>query len=163
MKLCFTVEESSLTRQDENIVVSYGKNANKCVFHCDHFWKNLYKKALFTDYKNKQYIVLLGTGKRVSCNIPNEVLQGNLFYISVFGEELSISYALEGTSPDRYTTTQETIYIQPSGFTNKTEEVLENGDSEVVGDSTINDFDVHRFNNCNCRSQYYYDAEHLYY
>ena len=57
-------------------------------------------------------------------SIPNEVLKGNYFSVSVFGD-------------DRYTTTQVDILVQPSGFSDKTEESIDSGDSEVEGDSQI--------------------------
>lgn len=124
MKLHFNIEKNILTRKDEEILTSYSKNINKCYFHCTNKWIDIYKYALFTDVSNKQYIVDLGLGEKVKCRIPNEVLKGNYFSVSVFGE-------------DRYTTTQVNILIQPSGFSDKTEEGLENGESEIKGDSSF--------------------------
>ena len=150
MKLHFTIDKTTLNREDDEIITSYSKNTNKCIFCCDCKWSDIYKYALFTDVYGGQYIVDLGFGQKVACLIPEEVLKNNFFLVSVFGD-------------NRYTTTQETIFIQPSGFTDKTEISINNGESTVAGQSSLNDLDIHRFNNCHCRSHFYYDAEHLYY
>ena len=150
MKLHFDINKSILTRQDDEIIASYSKNTIKCLFHCKCRWSDIYKYALFTDVSNKQYIVDLGFGERVKCFVPNDVLKGNYFSVSVFGG-------------DRYTTTQERILIQPSGFTEKTELALESGESEIDGDSFLTDLDFNRFNNCHCRGYGRYDDEHLYF
>ena len=124
MKLHFKIDKNILIREDEEILSSYSKNVNKCIFHCKNKWSDIYKYALFIDVFRKQYIVDLGIGEKVKCTIPNEVLKGNYFSVSVFGD-------------DRYTTTQVDILVQPSGFSDKTEESIDSGDSEVEGDSQI--------------------------
>ena len=147
MKLHFDIDKNTIKRMDSEIVTSYSQNI-QCIFHfkCS---PDIYKYALFVDVKNAQYIVELGYGKCTSCIIPGEVLKGNYFLVSVFGD-------------DRYTTTQETVLIQPSGLNDKTENAIESGKSNVDGDSTLDD-DINRFNNCNCRHMYgFYTKEHPY-
>lgn len=150
MKLHFDINKSILTRKDDEIIASYSKNTIKCLFHCKDKWSDIYKYALFTDVSNKQYIVDLGFGDHVKCLVPEDALKGNYFLLSVFGD-------------NRYTTTQETILIRPSGFTEKTEEALENGEDTTSSDSFLIDLDYNRFNNCHCRGYGRYDDEHLYF
>ena len=101
MKIYFDVNKTILKRKDDNILASYSKNIDKCVFNCDDCWSDIYKYALFTSALNKQYIEDLGFGHKVSCVIPDEVMKGNYFSVSIFGG-------------DRKTTIQEDILIEPS-------------------------------------------------
>lgn len=112
MKLRFTITKQQLKREDNEILASYSKNFVRCVFKCEHRWVNIYKYALFTDVSNQKFIVDLGYGEKVSCRVPCEVLKGNYFLVSVFGD-------------NRLTTTQETILVEPSGFSDAVEEALE--------------------------------------
>lgn len=149
MKLHFDIEKNILIRKDEEILSSYSKNVDKCIFHCKDKWFDIYKYALFTDVFQKQYIVDLGIGEKVKCIIPDEVLKGNYFSVSVFGD-------------DRYTTTQVNILIQPSGFSNKTEEGIENGESKIEGNSSfIYNHKIWDYSQVRCNR--FEIAEHPYY
>lgn len=150
MKLKFSIEKQTLIRKDKEILTSYSKNKNKCVFYCHKKWADIYKYALFIDVKNKQYIVDLGFGSKVYCTIPNDVLKGNYFSVSVFGD-------------DRYTTTQETILIQPSGFSDKTESAIESGELEVDGDSSSDSDDLKMWRHPRRRCNIFEIEEHPYY
>lgn len=148
MKLHFDISKNILKRRDSEILTSYSKNI-ECVFHSECL-SDIYKYALFIDVNNAQHIVDLGIGKCVSCVIPEQALKGNYFSVSVFGS-------------DRYTTNQEIILIQPSGINEKTLDAMELGKSEVDGDSTLQDYEINRINNCNCRWAYgFYNREHPY-
>lgn len=148
MKLRFKIDKNILHRLDEELITSYSKNQNKCIFHCEHKWADIYKYALFIDVNNAQYIVDLGLGCKTKCVIPEEVLKGNYFSVSVFGD-------------DRLTTTQVNILIQPSGFSDKTEKALESGNSTVSGNSTIlNDEKIWEYNKVRCNR--FEIAEHPY-
>lgn len=150
MKLNFTVKKTTLQRKDTEIIASYSKNFNMCCFCCDNPWSDIYKYALFVDSFNKQYIVDLGYGHKVVCEIPDGALKGNYFSVSIFGN-------------DRWTTTQERILIQPSGFTDETESILEAGQTETQGDSVI-DIDNHKiWNYCYERRNLFEIMEHPYY
>lgn len=150
MKLYFDVNKTILSRKDDNILASYSKNIDKCVFHCDDCWSDIYKYALFTSVSNKQYIEDLGFGHKVSCVIPDDIMKGNYFSVSVFGG-------------DRKTTTQQDILIEPSGFTDKTESSLESGDTEISLPSS--DIDYHSRIGCQCKLRWnaFEIEEHPYY
>lgn len=150
MILYFTVNKNKLERKDEEILASYSRNINKCVFDCDCMSDDIYKYALFTGVLGEQYIKELGFGKKVSCKIPNDILKGNYFSVSIFGG-------------DRFTTTQEDILIQPSGFTDETEELFESGESNNVSSiATSSELYYRRFTNCRCRGNIYGTLEHPY-
>lgn len=112
MDLLFTVKKQVLERIDSNKVASYAKNYINCVFEFDEYdWANLDKMALFVDAKGDKYIVDLGYELTCRCNIPDDVLKGNRFKVSVFAGE-------------RMTSTQETITIYPSGLDDKIDEII---------------------------------------
>jgi len=119
MKIHFTVEEQTLEREDNQILASYSKNFVRCVFKCGCYWSDIYKYALFSDVSNKKYIVDLGYGSIVQCHIPTDALKGNYFSVSVFGG-------------DRLTTNQETVLVEPSGFSDAVENFLES--SSMISD-----------------------------
>lgn len=124
MKLYFDVSKNILKKKNNEIITSYSNNTNKCYFHCTKKWSDIYKYALFTDVNNRQYVIDLGIGSKVECYIPSEALKGNYFSISVFGD-------------NRYTTTQQTILVRSSGFSDKTEQMTEQNDDD--DDCFIND------------------------
>lgn len=127
MILQFTIHKMQLKREDDEILASYSKNFIRCRFKCKNKWADLYKYALFIDVQNNQYIVDLGFGGCVSCKIPEEVLQGNYFSVSVF-------------AGDRLTTEQTSVLIQPSGFNAKTQDALDDGLTIVDDDSLYDDY-----------------------
>ena len=150
MKIYFDVNKTILKRKDDNILASYSKNIDKCVFNCDDCWSDIYKYALFTSVLNKQYIEDLGFGHKVSCVIPDEVMKGNYFSVSIFGG-------------DRKTTIQEDILIEPSGFTDKTESSLESDDTEIS--LPFSDIEYHKRIGCECKLRWnaFEIEEHPYY
>lgn len=119
MKLHFTIEKQSLQRKDDEMLASFSKNFIRCTFHCHYPWDDIYKYALFSDVQNKKYIVDLGYGSKVGCKIPCDVLKGNYFSVSVFGG-------------DRLTTNQETILLEPSGFSDGIEDLLSTMNSGML-------------------------------
>lgn len=133
MKICFNVQKQTLERQDNEMLASYSKNFIRCAFKCLDQWEHIYKYALFSDVSNKKYIVKLGYGEEVSCKIPCDVLKGNYFSVSVFGD-------------NRLTTNQETILLEPSGFSDAVEKLIDSNtmdsDSDILStsaDATDND------------------------
>ena len=152
MKIHFCVNKTILKRTSDEILASYSKNIDKCVFKCDDCWSDIYKYALFTGVSNEQYIEDLGFGHKVSCIIPDEIMKGNYFSVSVFGG-------------DRKTTIQEHILIEPSGFTDKTETSFESDETEILPSSSF-DTDYHRRIGCQCnnlRWNLFEIEEHPYY
>lgn len=112
MNLLFSVDYQTLERLDKNRVASYAKDYIICVFDFDEKdWGSLDKKALFVDANGNKYIVDLGIALQCECNIPEEVLKGNHFKVSVF-------------AGDRMTSTQETIAVHPSGYDEKVDKII---------------------------------------
>ena len=149
MILYFTVDKNKLNRDDDSILASYSRNINKCVFCCEDRQADIYKYALFTGVLGEQYIQELGFGKRVSCKIPNDILKGNYFSVSIFGG-------------DRFTTTQQNVLIQPSGFTDETEDLFESGKSQSSSVVSADISYYRRFRRCRCRGNIYGTLEHPY-
>lgn len=138
MKLHFTINKQQLTRCDDEILASYSQNFVRCVFECSKPWCGMYKRALFEDVRGKKYIVDLGFGEKVQCKIPSEVLKGNYFLVSVFGDE-------------RLTTNQESILVEPSGFSDAVEDALQSNqmDSNLITvNSDMDDIDRPRLVTC---------------
>lgn len=151
MKLYFCVNKTTLERKDDEILASYSKNFDICVFNCDDCWSDIYKYALFTGVSNKQYIEDLGFGHKVSCVIPDEIMKGNYFSVSVFGG-------------DRKTTIQQNILIEPSGFTDETEKAFEQSDENEITLSPSYVEYSHRVGcQCNLRWNAFEIEEHPYY
>lgn len=131
MKLYFSIKKNKLIRQDDEIITSFSKNINKCIFKCEKPLFDVYKYALFIDAIGNQEIVDLGFGEKVSCIIPEETLQSNYFSVSVFGGE-------------RFTTTQERIIIERSGFNNDSIKKIESDDINDSNNIGIDDEEEHR-------------------
>jgi len=121
MKLHFDIKNQTLERKDDQILASFSKNFIRCQFKCECPWHNIYKYALFTDVRNQKTIVDLGYGKKVSCRIPENVLKNNFFLVSVFGD-------------NRLTTNQVNVLVEPSGFSDAVETLM---DSQDISDSDI--------------------------
>lgn len=103
MNLMFKLQKQKLIRLDEEEIASFARNYIHVTFDFDEVWMNLKKYALFVAPNEDRYVVKLGYGKKLSCTIPNEVLQNSFFNISVFADDL-------------LTSTQETILISSSGY-----------------------------------------------
>lgn len=131
MKINFKIKENQLSRQDKKIITSFSKNVNKCVFNCEKPLDEIYKYAVFINSLGKQKIIPLGFGEEVSCIIPEEMTQTNYFSISVFGG-------------DRFTTTQERIIIERSGFNNDSIKKFESDDINDSNNIGIDDEEEHR-------------------
>lgn len=126
MKLHFAINKQQLKRTDDEIIASYSKNFIQCVFYCDEKWCHIHKYALFVDVRNNKTVVNLGHGRKVKCTVPENVLQGNYFLVSVFGDE-------------RLTTTQETVLIQTSGLSDA---VIEEMDSSLSSNDFSNNINI---------------------
>lgn len=131
MKIFFNVKENQLLRQNNQIVTSFSENINHCVFKCEKPLGEIYKYALFIDAIGNQKIVDLGFGEKVSCIIPENMTQTNYFSVSVFGG-------------DRFTTTQEKIIIERSGFNTNSAQILESDNIDKSSMNIINDEEEHR-------------------
>ena len=90
MNLEFKLENQILKRTDNETIVARSKNFYKCKFQFDEeFWDNLNKFAIFEDSWGKKTTVHLGNTIGVlSCIIPDFVLKGTFFKVSVYGGDL---------------------------------------------------------------------------
>lgn len=104
MLLEFKLEKQKLVRLDEYEIASFTRNYIDVTFTFDELWCNVKKYALFVTPNGSQHVIKLGYGQKVSCKIPNQVLENAFFKISVFGGDL-------------LTSTQETVFISSSGYT----------------------------------------------
>lgn len=116
----FKLEKQKLVRLDEYEIASFTRNYIDVTFTFDELWCNVKKYALFVTPNGSQHVIKLGYGQKVSCKIPNQVLENAFFKISVFGGNL-------------LTSTQETVFISSSGYTLDIDE-LEEG--EIVDKSS---------------------------
>ena len=103
MTLIFTLNRQKLTRQDDEEIATYSRNYIHVTFIFDELWYNLKKYALFVAPNEDRYVVKLGYGKKLSCSIPNEILENAFFKVSVFADDL-------------LTSTQETVLVSSSGY-----------------------------------------------
>ena len=103
MFLKFYIKGQKLSRCDDLEIAGYARNYIYVMVDFDRHWKDLEKYALFVTPNDDKYVVRLGFGKELSCQIPNEVLTGAYFKISFFGGDLM-------------TSTQQTILISSSGY-----------------------------------------------
>lgn len=101
MNLEFEVKGQILTRIDSHNVVNKNKNVYKCQFTFgeDDEWSDLNKFVIFKDGWGNSTTVHLGKeGTQLSCLIPEKVLRGSYFQVSVYSGDLittnSVSIAL---------------------------------------------------------------------
>ncbi len=118
MTLVFTLNKQKLTRQDDEEIATYSRNYIHVTFIFDELWYNLKKYALFVAPNEDRYVVKLGYGKKLSCSIPNEILENAFFKVSVFADDL-------------LTSTQETVLVSSSGYIPE----IDNMDEEDVLES----------------------------
>lgn len=103
MNLEFELKKQKLIRLDDEEIATYARNYIHATFNFDKVWCDLKKYALFVTPNNNRYVVRLGYGKKITCSIPNEVLENAYFKISVFADDL-------------LTSTQETVLVSASGY-----------------------------------------------
>lgn len=103
MNLKFELNKQKLIRLDDEEIATYARNYIHITFIFDKLWCNLKKYALFVTPNNNRLVVKLGYGKKITCTIPNEVLENAFFKISVFADDL-------------LTSTQETVLVSSSGY-----------------------------------------------
>lgn len=87
----FEVKNQTLTRVDSQDVVNKSKNIYKCrfKFEDESEWIDLNKFAIFTDGWGNSSTQHLGKqGNILSCLVPDKVLQGSYFKISVYAGDL---------------------------------------------------------------------------
>ena len=88
MILEFEISGQILKRIDSQELISKSSNRYKCcfVFEEESEWADVNKFAMFTDGWGNSAIVHLGTASgSLSCIVPNKVLQGSYFKVSLYG------------------------------------------------------------------------------
>ena len=103
----FEVDNQVLKRIDSQDIVNNSENIWKCQFTFDENseWVDINKFVIFKDGWGNTSTVHLGNENNVlSCYIPNKVLRGSYFYISVFGgghttNNVSIALIQSGYKP----------------------------------------------------------------
>lgn len=149
MKIKFELKGLELLRLDDNKIPNFNRNHIYATFDFDEEWIELKKYALFESGNGDKYVVYLGYGKEKECLIPNDVLTGALFGVSVFAEDLLIS-------------TQQNVLLYSSGYSldldnldlEKSDKVIEANNEDIH--RSIEDYIVLRINND------LHQREHLY-
>ena len=122
MELKFKIKHQVLKRTDSHTIVDLSQDYLSCRFKfISYEWEGLPKYVIFTNSSGTNNLIYLGTDMECTTYVPNEMLQGNKFKITVYG--------FAGTN--RITTTLRTITILPSGYTT---------DITPIGEDTDQDF-----------------------
>lgn len=140
MKIHFKLNGLELSRLDEKKIPNFNRNHIYATFDFDEEWIDLEKYALFEAGNGDKYIVHLGYGKDKECLIPNDVLTGALFKVSVFADDLLIS-------------TQTNVLLFSSGYSSdiddldleRSDRITEANDEDIH--RTTEDYLIPRFNN----------------
>lgn len=87
--LKFQVKNQVLKRIDSEKIVQKGKNIYRCDFTISgDIYEDLNIFAIFSDSWNNKKTVPLGKGNNLSCILPNFLLKGTFFKISLYSGDL---------------------------------------------------------------------------
>lgn len=86
----FEIHDQILKRIDTQEIINRNKNAYKChfTFEDGSEWVELNKFAIFEDGWGNSSIVHLGNGDVLECIIPEKILRGSYFKISIYAGDL---------------------------------------------------------------------------
>lgn len=149
MNIEFEVKHQKLTRIDDEEIASFTRNYIYVTIDFDKTWKDLKKYCLFVTPNGDRYVTKLGYGKKLSCIIPEQVLQQSYFNISVFADDL-------------LTSTQETVLVSSSGYISDIDD-LEEDDVIESNIDMIYTRKKHYDETCDGRANRFEIAEHPYY
>ena len=108
MELRFSIENQSLKRLDQNSIVNKTREYVTLYFSfLTEDWENVTKHVLLQDEEGKTYQFNLGTICEGTLTVPEVVLYGGFFKVSIFG-------IIDIT---RITTDVRTVVLTPSGYT----------------------------------------------
>lgn len=108
MELRFSIENQSLKRLDKNVIVNKTREYVTLIFSfLTEDWENVNKNVILRDEDEKNYQFNIGTNCQGTLTVPEKVLYGGFFKVSVFG-------IVEDT---RITTDVRTVVLSPSGYT----------------------------------------------
>jgi len=131
VNLNFQIEKQILTRTDGNVIVNKSKNYLKCIFTFkSDEWDYITKFAIFKDSWGHAHKIFLGREDVCECMVPNGVLRGTNFKVSVYAGDLITTNELNVILiPSGYTTN----FTSPEGFDEKDVfvEIFEELDSKV--------------------------------
>lgn len=121
MELKFKIKHQVLKRTDTHTIVDLSQDYLTCRFKfISDEWEGLPKYVIFTSHDGINNLIYLGTDMEKTVYVPNSLLQGNKFRITVYG--------FVGTY--RITTTRRTISIIPSGYTTDITPIDEDADED---------------------------------
>ena len=117
----FKIKHQVLKRTDTHTIVDLSQDYLTCRFKfISDEWEGLPKYVIFTSHDGINNLIYLGTDMEKTVYVPNSLLQGNKFRITVYG--------FVGTY--RITTTRRTISIIPSGYTTDITPIDEDADED---------------------------------
>lgn len=129
MELRFSIENQSLKRLDKNVIVNKTREYVTLIFSfLTEDWENVNKNVILRDEDEKNYQFNIGTNCQGTLTVPEKVLYGGFFKVSVFG-------IVEDT---RITTDVRTVVLSPSGYTTNISPIGEDEYSPDVFDE-LND------------------------
>lgn len=121
MELKFKIKHQVLKRTDTHTIADLSQDYLTCRFKfISDEWEGLPKYVIFTSHDGINNLIYLGTDMEKTVYVPNSLLQGNKFRITVYG--------FVGTY--RITTTRRTISIIPSGYTTDITPIDEDADED---------------------------------
>lgn len=111
MNLQFSIKNQTLKRNESLTVVNKSKNIVKCIFNfeddSDNIWDNINKFVIFKDsWGNDITLFLTKTLDTASVVVPDTILQGTYFTLTVYGGDL-------------ITTNYVTIPLKQSGYSHE--------------------------------------------
>ena len=102
MGLKFEIRHKEILRKNIQVLAS---KKSKCyfTFQTKEWWK-LDKYVIFWTDKGKSIIKYLGKGKQCECDIPEKIMEKNLFSIQVYADDEHTTQKLKiGAIPEGYT------------------------------------------------------------
>lgn len=128
MNLIFLIRKQKMKRIGSDEIAGFARNHIHATFDFDELWKDLEKYAIFVSADKSRSIVRLGYGKELSCIVPEQVLKGTYFKVSVFGGDL-------------LTSTQNTILLSSSGYISDIDDM---DIDDIIKDTTTDYMKVYR-------------------
>ena len=121
MELKFKVKHQVLKRTDSHTIVDLSQDYLSCRFNfISEEWEGLPKYVIFTSSAGINNLIYLGTDMEKIVPVPNLMLQGNKFKVTIYG----------CVGVYRITTTRRTISIIPSGYTTDITPIDEDADED---------------------------------
>ena len=119
----FEVRGQQLKRIDSQQIMNKNINRYKCkfVFEDESEWIELNKFAIFEDGWRNQAVAHLGVGDEIECLVPEKVLRGSYFKVSLYAGEL-------------ITTNSITVALIQSGYPRKVRQYPSSHQNDIFSD-----------------------------